>query len=86
MWLNKVGALQDEWLIERKVQLLIDQQRFEAARNLLLSVNFQKVHQTYTRTNLWLQLCGKLNMPCDPVPLSLGEDRLATFGAYREFE
>ena len=86
MWLNMVGALQDEWLIERKVQLLIDQQQFEAARKLLLSVNFQKVHQTYTRTNLWMQLCAKLNISCEPVPLSLGEDRLATFGAYREFE
>ena len=85
-WLARVDALQDEWIIERKVQLLIDKGEIEDARALLLSVPFQKVHQTYTRTNLWKQICGKLNEPCLPVPQSLGEDRLATFGAYREFE
>ena len=85
-WLNKVDALEDEWIIERKVQLLIDKGDLAAAKNLLLSVPFQKVHQTYTRTYLWKQLCEKLNVPCYPIPASLGEDRLATFGAYREFE
>ena len=85
-WLSKVAALKDEWILERRVQLLIDKGAPEAARKLLLSVPFQKVHQTYTRTNLWMQICEKLNISCLPVPESLGEDRLATFGAYREFE
>ena len=85
-WLNKVEALKDEWVIERKVQLLIDQGEILNARQLLLSVPFQKVHQTYTRTGMWLQICEKLREPCDPIPQVLGEDRLARFGAYREFQ
>jgi hypothetical protein len=85
-WLNRVNALEDEWVIERRIQLLIDKGQFAQAKELLLSVPFQKVHQTYTRTNLWKQICEKLKEPCEPIPQSLGEDRLATFGAYREFE
>lgn len=85
-WLNKVEALEDEWIIERRVQLLIDKGEYKHAKMLLLKTRFQKVHQTYTRTNLWNQICKNLNEPCLPIPLSLGEDQLATFGAYREFE
>jgi hypothetical protein len=85
-WLKKTAALQDEWLIERRVQLLIDQENFVQAKELLLSTRFQKVHQTYTRTGLWQQITDKLNIPFYPIPQSLGEDRLANFGAYREYE
>ncbi|HAQ19346.1 MAG TPA: hypothetical protein DCR40_08970 [Prolixibacteraceae bacterium] len=56
------------------------------AKKLLLSVHFQMVHQTYTRTNLWFQICDLLNETRIPIPDRLGEDRLANFGAYREFE
>ncbi len=83
-WLARVEALQDEWVIERRVQLLIDQGDIQHAKKLLLSVPFQKVHQSYTRTGLWKQICEKLNIPGRPVPKELGEDRLAVFGAYRE--
>lgn len=85
-WLSNVEALKDEWIIERKVQLLIDKGEYLKAKELLLATSFQKVHQTYTRTGLWMQICEKLNIPCSPIPLQLGEDRLATFGAYREYE
>ena len=85
-WLLKVDALKDEWVIERKVQLLIDKNEIEQAKTLLLSTPFQKVHQTYTRTGLWDQITKKLNIPFLPIPSSLGEDRLANFGAYREYE
>ncbi|HMH33054.1 MAG TPA: hypothetical protein VK543_08480, partial [Puia sp.] len=85
-WLSRVDALKDEWIMERKVQLLIDQGEIQQAKELLLSVPFQKVHQTYTRTGLWKQISEKLNIPFLPVPLTLGEDRLANFGAYREYE
>jgi hypothetical protein len=85
-WLNKVNALKDEWIIERRVQLLIDQGDVAAAKDLLLSVPFQKVHQTYARTNLWFQICDLTGEAKYPIPDQLGEDRLATFGAYREFE
>jgi len=85
-WLAKVDALKDEWIIERKIQLLIDKGEFQKAKDLLLSTPFQKVHQTYTRTNLWMQICDKLNISYYPIPKELGEDRLARFGAYREYE
>ncbi len=85
-WLDRVAALKDEWVIERRVQLLIDKGEVSHAKELLLSTDFQKVHQTYTRTALWLQITQKLNIPFLPVPPQLGEDRLANFGAYREYE
>jgi hypothetical protein len=85
-WLSAVDALKDEWIAERKVQLLIDKGHAGEAKALLLSTNFQKVHQTYSRTGLWMQICQQLNVPCLPVPRQLGEDRLARFGAYREYE
>jgi hypothetical protein len=85
-WLAKVDALKDEWIIERRVQLLIDKGEAQKAKELLFSIPFQKVHQTYTRTNLWKQICEKLNLQFFPIPKELGEDQLAKFGAYREFE
>jgi len=66
--------------------LLIDKGEYQRAKELLLSTPFQKVHQTYTRTGLWKQITDKLNIPFLPIPSSLGEDRLANFGAYREYE
>ena len=84
--LSRVDALEDEWIVERRVQLLIDKGEIKKAKDLLMSASFQKVHQTYTRTNLWNQICKKLNEPCLPIPQNLGEDKLAMFGAYREFE
>jgi hypothetical protein len=85
-WLLRVGELKDEWVIERSIQLLIDKGDMQQAKTLLLSVPFQKVHQTYTRTGLWKQISEKMNTPFLPIPSSLGEDRLANFGAYREYE
>jgi hypothetical protein len=85
-WLSKVDALKDEFVIERKVQLLIDKDEPQAAKNLLLSTPFQKVHQTYTRTDLWMQICSKLNSSPFPIPEQLGEDQLARFGVYREYK
>lgn len=85
-WLDRVAALKDEWVIERRVQLLIDKGEIQGARQLLLTTPFQRVHQTYTRSGMWLQICQKLGERCDPIPQALGEDRLARFGAYREFE
>jgi uncharacterized protein DUF5107/uncharacterized protein len=85
-WLSQVDLLEDERVIERRVQLLIDKGELQRAKDLLLSVRFQKVHQRYVRTALWNQICQKLNEPAVPVPARLGEDRLAVFGAYREFE
>jgi hypothetical protein len=44
------------------------------------------VHQSYTRTDLWRQICAALEEPSHPQPRGLGEDELARFGAYRDFE
>ena len=85
-WLSKVEALRDEWVIERKIQWLIDKGEIHKAKDLLLSTPFQKVHQTYTRTGLWKQIATKLNISFLPIPAQLGEDRLANFGAYREYD
>jgi hypothetical protein len=85
-WLTKVDALKDEWIIERRIQLLIDENKVQQAKDLLLSVPWQKVHQTYTRTGLWEQICEKQGVNPLPIPNNLAEDRLARFGAYREYE
>lgn len=85
-WLNRVDALEDEGVIERRVQLLIDRGEPTAAKSLLMDTPFQRVHQSYTRTDLWRQVCAALGEAESPIPETLGEDRLAQFGAYREFE
>ncbi len=85
-WLNKVAALNDEGVIERRIQLLIDENKIQEAKDLLLNTTWQKVHQTYTRTGLWEQICAKEGINPLPIPQQLGEDRLARFGAYREYE
>jgi hypothetical protein len=59
-WLTSVSALGDEWIIERRVQLLIDKGKTRDAKQLLLSTRFQKVHQTYTRTALWLENSARI--------------------------
>ena len=69
-----------------KLRIGIPKGSLQEAKELLLSTRFQKVHQTYTRTGLWMQICQGLNLPWEPIPLQLGEDRLARFGAYREYE
>jgi hypothetical protein len=51
--LSKVAAFNDERTIERRVQLLIDKGDYQAAKTLLLSVSFQKVHRL-----LPVPICG----------------------------
>jgi hypothetical protein len=85
-WLDEADPIEDERVVERRVQLLMDKGELRRAKGLLLSVPFQKIHQRYVRTMLWNELCEKLHEPGAPVPPELGEDRLAVFGAYREFE
>jgi Domain of unknown function (DUF5107) len=85
-WLDQVSNSRDEWLVERKAALLLDQGRPEEARALLASTPFQLVHQRYARTQLWNRVTGK-QQNTKPAPLNwLGEDDLAQFGAYRQSE
>lgn len=65
---------------------MADLEKFEAARTLLLNTKFQKYHQRYERKKLWKIVCEKLNIEIEPYPENLGEDNLAQFGAYREFD
>ena len=84
-WLQAVSALEDEWLIERRVSLLVDQSRWEEARQWLQKTHFQLVHQRYTRTRLWRQIQKQLALDPECPANWLGEDDLAEFGAYREY-
>lgn len=85
-WLAQTSALQDEWLVERRAALLVDQGKFEEAKQLLQYTVFQLVHQRYARTKLWLRIMEGLGDPSREVPSSLGEDDLFEFGAYREYQ
>jgi hypothetical protein len=83
-WLGQVSNSRDEWLIERKAALLLDQRRPEEARALLASTSFQLVHQRYSRTQLWDRATAQRQDTKPPPPNWLGEDDLAQFGAYRQ--
>lgn len=83
-WLVRAEPAADEWLIERKAALLLDQGRPAEARALLERASFQLVHQRYIRTRLWERIKTALRLPDSGVPEWLGEDDLAEFGAYRE--
>jgi hypothetical protein len=84
-WLDAVSALEDEWLVERRAHLLLDQGKSEAAQRLLKETRFSLVHQRYERTRLWRQIEKELGLDPVPWPSWLGEDDLAEFGAYREY-
>jgi len=81
--LDAVSALEDDWLLERRASLLIDQGRYREAQDLLRTTPFQLVHQRYVRTRLWRQIERELGLDPVPWPAWLGEDDLAEFGAYR---
>jgi hypothetical protein len=83
-WLKAVSALDDEWLAERRVNLLIDSGNSQAAFDLLKSTHFQLVHQRYERTRLWRRVEASLALEPVEYPSWLGEDDLAEFGAYRD--
>jgi hypothetical protein len=83
-WLRAVSALDDEWLAERRVTLLIDCGDWQAAFQLLRNTHFQLVHQRYERTRMWRQVETSLGLEPLEHPSWLGEDDLAEFGAYRE--
>lgn len=85
-WLDRVSALEDEWLIERRAALAADEGCWEEAARILASARFQLVHQRVGRTELWERIRPHLKEPPELPGDRLGEDDLAPFGAYREFE
>jgi len=84
-WLDAVRALDDEWVIERRAVLLVDEGHFAEARQLLQQTRFQLVHQRYARTRLWKRIKQALAITEADPPNWLGEDDLFEFGAYREY-
>lgn len=85
-WLALAGNSEDEWVIERRAALLADQGKKTEALALLEGMRFQKIHQRYARSALWQQLTGVKGNAAGNTPESLGEDDLACFGAYRQFD
>ena len=83
-WLDAISALDDEWVAERRANLLHDIGDPEGAMNVLRNTHFQLVHQRYERTRLWRRLEVDTGMEPGEFPAWLGEDDLAEFGAYRE--
>jgi hypothetical protein len=84
-WLDQVNALDDDGITERNAFLLHDEGRIEEARQLLSDTRFEKVHQRYVRSELWRQVQDQDPTSSNP-PENLGEDDLATYGAYRVFD
>ena len=85
-WLDKLDALDDEMILERRISLYIDLGKYQEARKLLKNTQFQKFHQRYVRKGLWKKLCERMDEEVLPYPENLGEDNLAIFGKYREFD
>ena len=93
------GGSREEHLLERHAALLEAEGFPRLALDVLEGANFQLVHQRYTRTALWRRCkvavdsgaapAGKDASPQPPIYTpsdNLGEDQLAAFGAYAEFE
>jgi hypothetical protein len=85
-WVTQVAALTDGWIIERRIQLLIDKADAAAAKKFLVSVPFQEMHRIYSRTIGWFQVYQNQNEPCFPIPEQSGGDRLPSFRDRLEFE
>ncbi|MHB8863772.1 MAG: hypothetical protein ACYC6N_15320 [Pirellulaceae bacterium] len=52
-WLEETAAVHDEWLVERRTALLVDQENFPEAMDLLAETHFQLIHLHYAGTRLW---------------------------------
>lgn len=83
-WLCQVAPSSDERIIERRASLLAAQGKWEEARVLLTTTEFELTHQRYARTRLWKRIKAELRLQSTEPANFLGEDDLADFGAYRE--
>ena len=84
--LDHLADLKDDDLIEARARLLADEGHHQEALDLLTGHDWQLVHQKYSRTRLATQLCQVLGLSTDFPPNFLGEDNLAEFGAYQEYQ
>ena len=85
-WLEELNGLEDEWIVERRIALLLAIGQFKEARSLFEQTAFQKIHQRYERSKLWQQIASHFNLDNDVEKADAGEDNLAAFGAYRSFD
>jgi hypothetical protein len=83
-WLNRVNALTDDRVIERRIAYHLDKKDLASAAQLFNETKFSFVHQRYSRTELWMKLQEMLGVnEIKEIPAELGEDELAAFGKYR---
>jgi hypothetical protein len=82
-WFQQVDSLDDDGLVERKAYFLFEQGAIHEAKAVLEQAAFGKVHQRYERSQLWTRIAAVLSSTDECVPDHLGEDDLATYGAYR---
>jgi hypothetical protein len=83
-YLDAIDEIDDDYIVERRVKCLMDCGKYEAAKKLLLSHQFELVHQRYDRTKMLQDILEKLGEGHGlSIPQNIGEDELATYGAYR---
>jgi hypothetical protein len=85
-WFKRVESLQDDGIMERKANFLFDKGAILEAQKVLEHFDFEKVHQRYKRSQLWNSISALLKSTKGQVPDNLGEDDLASYGAYRVSE
>lgn len=85
-WLEEADWKSDQRLIERWALWLADSGRNAESEKLLAGTKFQKIHQRYFRSELWIRVRMAQEKNSANPPSSLGEDDLAKFGAYRDHD
>lgn len=68
---------------ERKIDLLLTQEKALDAQTLLLSTKWDRYHLRHTRYELYKRCQNALNLPITITPEELGEDDMCDWGAYR---
>jgi hypothetical protein len=69
-------------IVERRINLALAAGDSSTAIRLLSTTPWPREHQRYVRTQLWKQARTALGEPSDEFPDFLGEDNLASYGAY----
>lgn len=86
-WTSKRAALlaaapSHRLIIERRADLALAQKNPDECLRLLTETTWPREHQRYVRSELWQRAQSALKNSASPPPESLGEDNLASFGAY----
>jgi hypothetical protein len=76
------GAPSHRLVVERRADFALATGRPAEACRLLAGTAWPREHQRYERTALWRRAQAALGAAEAPVPASLNEDNLASYGAY----